>query len=78
MIEVYTKDGCVFCTRAKALAEESGYEYKIIHMPRDISREDLMAKFPTSRTMPIITIDNENIGGYIELKYIIEERKAND
>ena len=47
-------------------------------MPRDISREDLMAKFPTSRTMPIITIDNENVGGYNELKYIIEERKAND
>jgi len=68
MIKIYTKDGCVFCQRAKALVEESNLEHEIIHMPTDISRDDLMAKFPDARTMPIITIDNENIGGYNELK----------
>lgn len=68
MIKIYTKDGCVFCERAKALVVESNLEHEIIHMPRDISRDDLMAKFPDARTMPIVTIDNEVIGGYNELK----------
>ena len=69
MIKIYTKRWvCIFVNEQKALVEESNLEHEIIHMPKDISRDDLMAKFPDARTMPIITIDNENIGGYNELK----------
>jgi|TARA_B100002019_G_C20948042_1_gene440158 glutaredoxin len=52
---------------AKRLLDQKGLEYTAEMLGEDFEREDVVAKFPTARTFPIIVIDNEYIGGYNEL-----------
>ena len=78
---VYSKPNCAFCDQAKALLEAKGLEFTVINLDvgqakedgaQYISREELLAKVPTARTMPQIFKEDENsamhIGGFTELK----------
>ena len=53
---------------AKRLLDQKGLEYTAVTLGEEFTRDDVVAKFPTARTFPIIEIDNEYIGGYNELK----------
>ena len=76
MIEIYSKDDCVFCTKAKALLKENGKEFFDYKLGEDFTRETLLSKFPEARTFPVIVIDGMNIGGYDQLvKQLQEEAK---
>jgi len=72
MFTVYTKDNCTFCDQAKQLLTNKGIPYIAINLGEGITREELLAKIPTARTMPQIIKSTENssvlIGGYTELK----------
>lgn len=72
MFTVYTKDNCTFCDQAKQLLTSQGIPYIAINLGEGITREELLAKIPSARTMPQIikTTDNSSvvIGGYVELK----------
>jgi glutaredoxin len=57
---------------AKRLLEQKGIEYTSVTLGEEFTRDDVVAKFPTARTFPIIEIDNEYIGGYNELRQKIE------
>lgn len=74
-IVIYTKDDCIFCTRAKSFLTAKQIPFTTVHMPNEISRDDLLAKFPTARTMPIITVDEVWIGGFDQLVKHYEEGK---
>ena len=67
MIEIWSKQNCPFCVKAKALCEQKGYEYKYYMLDEDFTREELFEIFPTARTFPQIKIDGESIGGYDQL-----------
>jgi glutaredoxin len=64
MIEIYGKDNCPYCDKAKALCERKGYDYVYKSLGEDFTREEMMETFPTARTFPQIRIDGEAIGGY--------------
>jgi len=64
MIEIYGKDNCPYCDKAKALCERKGYDYVYKLLGEDFTREEMMEAFPTARTFPQIRIDGEAIGGY--------------
>ncbi len=72
MFTLYTKDNCTFCDQAKQRLTSKGIPYEQKHLGVDISREELLAKIPTARTMPqIIKSDDTSsiyIGGFTELK----------
>jgi len=63
---IYTKENCVFCTRAKALLEP--YNPKILKLDEDFNREQFFEIFPTAKTFPQIIINDEKIGGFTELE----------
>jgi glutaredoxin len=78
---VYSKPNCTYCDQAKALLEAKGVPYQVVNLdvgqPKDdgavyISRDELLAKIPTARTMPQILKQDANsamyIGSYQELK----------
>jgi len=71
-IGVWTKPQCPYCDMAKQLLNQKGLEYTAVTLGEEFTRDDVVAKFPTARTFPIITIDNEYIGGYNELKRKLE------
>jgi glutaredoxin len=78
---VYSRDNCVFCTKAKALLEKNNIPYKellIDTQGRDnrmltenqswTTKDDLLKARPGVKTVPQIWIDNEYVGGYTELE----------
>lgn len=72
MIKVYSKENCAYCSQAKRYLEKINKPYESLMLNEDFSRDDVVAKFPTARTFPIIVIDNEYIGGYNELRKYYE------
>lgn len=67
-IEVYTKFLCPYCSRAKALLERKGADYREIDVTMDRAGFDAMVeRAHGSRTVPQIFIDGRHIGGSDEL-----------
>jgi len=66
-IEIYTKPGCPYCDRAKALLTHKGADFKEIIASNDpVLRED-MNKRSGRYTYPQIFIDGLHIGGCDDL-----------
>ena len=70
---IWSKNGCSFCVRAKALLESKGIEYEERNINNGWSREDLLTAVPTARTLPQIFLGEEYIGGYTELNQKLTE-----
>lgn len=67
-IEIYTKWGCPYCVRAKALLDSKGVSYQ----EHDITfggpkRDEMVQRVPAARTVPQILIGGQSIGGSDEL-----------
>jgi len=60
-VEIYTKDGCNNCDTAKRMLNEKNVEYVEYIVGRDISREDVLTRFPTAKTVPIMVVDGKTI-----------------
>ena len=80
-IIVYSKNNCVFCSKAKALLKNLGLEYEEKTLEKDFDYdpskmiEDIGKNV---RTMPQIKIDGELIGGYNQLvEHFADQKKVN-
>lgn len=73
---IYTKPGCGPCAKAKTLLKIRGVEFNEMTIGTDILTEDFIATFPEQKTVPLIFINDQKIGGYDDLvKYF--DSKAN-
>jgi len=75
-IDIYTKFGCGFCYRAKALLDEKGAAY----IEHDITmggpkRDEMMSRAPLARTVPQIFIGEIHVGGSDELHALERDGK---
>jgi glutaredoxin 3 len=67
-VEIYTKDYCPYCNKAKMLLEQLGVEATEIDISRDPAKMgEMMSRKPGARTVPQIFIDNVGIGGCDDL-----------
>lgn len=67
-IDIYTKFGCGYCTRAKKTLESKGAEYH----EHDITmggpkRDEMLARAPGVHTVPQIFIGDTHVGGSDDL-----------
>jgi len=67
MIDIYTRTDCSFCTSAKTFMQQKKMQYTEHLVGRDLTREELIEKFPQMKTLPIIVDDGRLIGGYTNL-----------
>ena len=66
-VTVYTTPICPYCVRSKQLLSSKGIEYDEVDLSRDFAlRQELMAK-TRHRTVPMIFIGDEFIGGFDQL-----------
>ena len=65
-VEIYSKDNCIFCDKAKILLQK--YNPQILMLDKDFTREEFFKKFPNAKTFPQIIINNEHIGTYNHLE----------
>ncbi|MDP3906020.1 glutaredoxin 3 [Novosphingobium sp.] len=67
-VEIYTKWGCPYCVRAKALLDGKGVSYTEYDItlggPR---RAEMQERVPGAMTVPQILIDDRAIGGCDDL-----------
>ena len=71
--KVYSKAGCIFCDAAMGLLKEKGIQYEEIKVPGNEEAENLF-KMNGFKTVPQIFTDREvYIGGYQDLKRILNE-----
>ncbi len=68
LIEIYTKFGCPFCSRAKQLLTSKAVEF----VEHDISfggpkRDEMNQRAPSARTVPQIFIGAAHVGGCDDL-----------
>lgn len=75
-IVIYGKENCKFCKMAK----DECWKYKIKFTYYDIEtfKTDLLVELvttiaPGAKTVPIVLIDGDWIGGYTELRHILKE-----
>jgi glutaredoxin-like protein len=66
-VSLFTKPGCPFCAKAKALLTEKGYEYEEIVLGKDASLASLKA-VSGRETVPQVFIGGKLIGGSDELE----------
>lgn len=63
-VEIYTKDNCMFCKKAKALLDENDVPYTEIDAGRVDSFKEMQERLPGVSTVPQIIIDGHHIGGF--------------
>lgn len=72
MFRIYSKTNCPFCTAAEQLLSNKGLPYEKLMLEQDFTREELLEAFPTAKTFPQITHDDAYVGGFQELKKLLE------
>lgn len=71
--EIYTKDYCPYCHRAKELLGIKGVPFIEYDVTRDNELEKLMRQRAGRHTVPQIFIDNRHIGGCDDLFALDEQ-----
>jgi len=69
-IEVYSKEWCPYCLKAKSLLKSRGLDYTVLDITSDRKLEDEMIEKSHRRTVPQIFINNNSIGGYDDLSQL--------
>lgn len=69
-IELYTKDWCPYCDRAKALLRSKGLAYEEIDVTENSDREEEMTQRSQRRSVPQIFINGTHVGGSDDLAAI--------
>lgn len=67
MIEIYTKEDCVWCRRAKAACADAGLEFKERKLDVHFTRDWLREHYPSATTYPVVVLDGFYIGGFQQL-----------
>ena len=70
---VWSKPNCPQCTSAKQLLQLNNIEYEEKNIADGHKIQDLLALVPNAKTMPQIWLDEEHIGGYLELRKKLNE-----
>ena len=67
-VEIYTKDYCPYCKRAKAALDRKGVGYDEIDVTTDAIREMEMVERSHRHTVPQIFIGDFHVGGSDDLE----------
>lgn len=62
--EIYTNEGCIPCHQAKEKLIAANVEFKEFVIGRDITRDEVIQKFPNAKFTPVIY--NERTKGLIQ------------
>jgi glutaredoxin 3 len=66
-VKVYTGDFCGYCRAAKRLLDARSVPYEEINVSKIPGAREALVERTGHRTIPVIEIDDELVGGYMEL-----------
>ena len=74
-VVIYTKDPCPFCVRAINFMSDKGIPFEEIDLTDRQDEIDRIKNETGWRTVPIIMVDGQLIGGYTDMKALDDEGK---
>jgi glutaredoxin len=77
MIEIYSKENCVFCDKAKNLLRDRQIPFVEHKLDVDFSRDFLLERYAEARSFPVVVVDGFYIGGYENLVIQLNEEIKN-
>lgn len=66
-VAIFTRDGCQYCAKAKALLTEMGYDYAEIPLAHTL-RSKVVGAVTGQKTVPQVFINGQHIGGHEDLE----------
>ena len=72
-VAIFTREGCGFCAKAKALLAEQGYQYAEIPLDHKV-RTKVVGAIAAAQTVPQVFVNGERVGGYEALERWIAAR----
>lgn len=66
-VTIYTSFYCTYCSRAKSLLERKQVDYEEIRLDEDPEKRDELVESLNWRTVPMIFVGEQFIGGYDDL-----------
>ena len=74
-VQVYSKQHCAYCVRAKALLQKKGAAFEEIDVEHDDAKRVWLVEASGQRTLPQIFVDDRSLGGYSELEALDRQGK---
>jgi glutaredoxin 3 len=66
-VQVYSKQNCPYCVRAKALLQKKGVLYEEIDVENDDAKRAWLVEASGQRTVPQIFVDGRSLGGFMDI-----------
>jgi glutaredoxin-like protein len=66
-VAIFTREGCSYCAKAKALLSELGYEYAEVPLPHAV-RTRVVGALAGAQTVPQVFVNGQHIGGAEDLE----------
>lgn len=73
-IVVYTKPGCPACEKTKTWLVGHDLAFEELLVGRDVTRDQVLEKFPDQKTVPVIVVGPHRLGGFDDLVRLYEEK----
>lgn len=77
-ITVYTRKFCGYCTAAKSLLQNEGYEFAEVNLDSDPELAQKIMAASGQRTVPQIFVDDHSVGGLRELYAAVRSGEFTD
>ena len=77
-VQIYTSSYCPYCIRAKQLLDSKGVEYDEVNLDKNPEKKLETMQMFNWRTVPIILIGDELIGGYDQLVSLERSKKLDE
>jgi glutaredoxin 3 len=74
-VQVYSKQHCPYCVRAKALLQKKGVAYEEIDVEHDDARRAWLVEASGQRTVPQIFVDGRPLGGFSDIDALDKQGK---
>ena len=74
-VQLYSKQQCPFCVRAKALLAKKGVAYEEIDVEHDEAKRTWLVEASGQRTVPQIFVDGRSLGGFAEIDVLDQQGK---
>ena len=66
-VQIYTKELCPYCARAKALLRKKGVAFEEIDVEGDDEMRAWLVEATGQRTVPQIFVDGRSLGGFTDI-----------
>ena len=74
-VQVYSKQHCAYCVRAKALLQKKGVTFEEIDVEHDDAKRVWLVEASGQRTLPQIFVDDRSLGGFSDIEALDQQGK---